>query len=275
MGTPIGLIAGSGQLPILEAQGIRAAGHDVACVGLSGLYDQQLPGLCNRFARSGLIRIGHWIRVLRKWNVRQAVMVGGVRKAVMYDPLRILRLIPDWRAAKVWYRVCRDDRRTQSLLTALAAELALNGIELIDTTAYIPQHMADRGVMTRRGLSDQQRGDVEFGWPILAQMNQCDIGQAIAVKHRDIIAVEAVEGTDAMIQRAGQLCRAGGWMLLKGPGPDKDLRFDVSTVGVTTIENLKAAGATGLALEAGRVILADKTQVLAAADAAGITIVGV
>ena len=275
MAQTIGLIAGGGQLPFLEVQGIRAAGHSVACVGLTGNYDKQLPGLCDYFAKSGAIRLGRWIRLLRRWDVQQAVMVGTVRKAAMYDPLRVVRQLPDWRAAKLWYRVCREDRRARSLLTAVADELMANGVELIDTTQYIPQHMADLGVMTRRGLSDQQRGDLDFGWPILLQMNACDVGQAIAVKQRDVIAVEAVEGTDAMIQRAGELCRSGGWVLLKGPGPDKDLRFDVPTVGVATINNLKAANASCLVVAAGKVILADKPQVLAAADEAGIAVVGV
>ena len=272
---PIGLIAGGGRLPVLEAQGIRASGRRVACVGFTGQYDRDLPGLCDSFANAGVTRPGRWVRLLKKWGASQAVMVGVVRKTRMYEPGGLLRSFPDMRALRLWYRVLRHDRRSQTVLGALADELATNGIELIDTTRYIPEHMAEPGVLTRREPSARQSADIEFGWPILMRMNDLDIGQAIAVKDRDVIAVEAIEGTDKMIARAGQLCRAGGWVMLKGPKPDKDRRFDVPTVGVQTIENLRAAGGTCLALAAGSVILAEKQKVLAAADEAGIVVVGI
>ncbi len=202
------------------------------------------------------------------------MMVGVVQKTRMYDPLVAVRSLPDLRAIRLWYRVLRHDRRSQTLLTALADELSSNGIELIDTTRYIPQHMATPGVLTRRQPTAQQSADIAFGWPILMRMNDLDIGQAIAVKDRDVIAVEAIEGTDGMIRRAGGLCKSGGWVLVKGPRPDKDRRFDVPTVGVKTIEAIKAAGGSCLAVAAGSVILAEKEKVLAAADEAGIAIVG-
>ncbi|MEX0884962.1 MAG: UDP-2,3-diacylglucosamine diphosphatase LpxI [Phycisphaeraceae bacterium] len=274
MPEPIGLIAGHGQLPLLEARGIRQAGHPVACVGLADQYDAALPGQCDWFAEAGIIRIGRWIRLLRRWGVKRAVMVGAVRKARMYEPGRLVRQMPDWRAARLWYRVLRHDKRSQTLLGALADELEHWGIELIDTTRFIPDHLAEAGVLTRRRPTASQWRDIAFAWPILMRMNELDIGQAIAVKERDVIAVEAIEGTDAMIARAGQLCPSGGWVLAKGAPVDKDLRFDVPTVGVRTIEHLKEAGGQCLVLAAGRVILADRTRVIKAADAAGIIIVG-
>lgn len=164
------------------------------------------------------------------------------------------------------------------MLGALADELGRGGITLIDTTRYIPEHLAGEGVLTRRGPTAAQQADIDFGWPVLMRMNDLDIGQAIAVKNRDIVAVEAIEGTDAMIRRAGELCRGfrgGGWVLLKGPRPDKDMRFDVPTVGVQTIQALKDAGAKVLAVAAGKVILADKPALLKAADDAGVVVVGV
>lgn len=272
---PIGLIAGEGLLPMLEARGIRAAGRQVACVGLSDQFDDALPALCDQFSQAGVIRISRWIRLLRRWGVREAVMIGRVRKVQMYQPMKLLRQMPDWRAAWLWYRVLRHDRRSQVLLGALADELSQNGIELIDTTRYIHEHMADEGVMGKCSPTAAQRADIAFAWPILMRMNDLDIGQAIAVKDHDVIAVEAMEGTDEMIVRAGQLCKKGGWVLVKGARQDKDLRFDVPTVGVNTIENLKRAGGNCLVVAAGRVILADKPKVLAAADAAGIVVVGV
>ena len=273
---PVGLIAGAGALPVLEARGIRAAGRPVACVGLSDQYDPALPAVCDTFATAGVLKMGRWVRLLRRWDVRDAVLIGGVRKErLMYRPGRLWRQLPDWRALKLWYRVLRHDRRSQTLLAAVAHELSQNGIDLIDSTRYIPEHMAEAGVMTRTAPSAAQRDDIAFARPILARLNELDIGQAVAVKERDVIAVEAIEGTDAMIERTGALCRTGGWVLVKGAGASKDMRFDVPTVGVQTIENLHAAGGRCLAVTVGRAILAEKPKVIEAADRLGVAIVGI
>jgi hypothetical protein len=275
MAEPIGLIAGQGRLPVLTAGGIRAAGRTVACVGLRDQFDLDLPARCDRFAAAGIIQLGRWVRLLRRWGVREAVMVGRVRKSRMYQPMRWLRQMPDVRAARLWYRVLRHDRRNDAILGAVADELARGGVTLIDSTRYIPGQMADAGVMTRRQPSAQQQADIAFALPVVARMGDLDVGQAVAVRDREIIAVEAIEGTDAMIQRAGELCPSGGWALVKVAKPDQDLRFDVPTVGLRTIERLAACGGTALAVEVGRVILLDKADVIAAADRAGIAIVGV
>lgn len=271
----LGLIAGDGRLPLLVAQGARAAGREVACVGLAGQYDQDLEPLCARFRRVGWLRLGQWIRTLRRWGVEEAVMVGGVSKRRMHDPLRILRQIPDWRAARLWYRHLRHDRRNATVLRAVADELARNGITLIDSTTYIHDHLVDAGTLTRTPPTPQQQADIEFGWPLLRGIVDLDVGQSIAVRDRDVIAVEAVEGTDRMIARAGELCRARGWTLLKTTGSSHDMRADVPSVGIQTIENLKRAGGGCIAVGAGRVILIDKPAVIEAADRAGIAIVGV
>lgn len=274
MTDPVGLIAGSGSLPLITAQGMRAAGRRVCAVAFAGSYDEALPGLCDEFATISLARPGGWVRKLRRWGVGDAVMVGAVRKSTMYDPFKHLRNIPDLRALRLWYRVLRHDRRDQTVLRAVADELARSGITLIDTTQYIPDHLADAGVMTAREPTPHERADIDFGWSILMRMNDLDVGQSIAVSSRDVIAVEAMEGTDRMIARAGELAKHGKWTLLKAPGPDKDMRFDVPTIGVSTIEKLKAAGGTCLAVAAKRVILVDKPQIIDAANRAGIAIVG-
>lgn len=270
---PLGLIAGQGVLPLLEARGMRAAGREVACVGLAHQYDPALPRECDLFASAGMIALGRWIRLLRRWQVREAVMIGGVRKAGMYEPFKMLRQLPDWRAANLWYRKLRHDRRDQAVLAAVADELQKNGITLIDSTQYIREHLATPGILTPNQPTAGQQADIEFGWPLLMQIADLDIGQAMAVKDRDIIAVEAIEGTDAMIQRAGSLCRSGGWVLLKGACRAKDMRFDVPTVGVQTIQRMKQCGAACLAVAAEKVIFADKPSVIAAARQAGIAIV--
>lgn len=271
---PIGLIAGGGRLPVLTASGIRAAGRRVACVGLKDQYDADLPGLCDHFDRAGIIRLGRWIKLLRRWGVREAVMIGRVKKARMFAPLRLWRQMPDWRAARLWYRVLRHDRRNHALLRAVADELAQGGITLVDSTRYIPDAMASIGVLTQRAPTADQLGDIEFGWPLAVRLNEMDIGQSVAVRDREVLAVEAIEGTDAMIRRAGELCRMGGWTLIKAAGPRQDMRFDVPTVGPQTIENLRAAGGACLVVEAGRVIIADKPRVMELAHKHGIVIVG-
>ena len=271
----VGLIAGQGRLPLLVARGIREAGSRVVCVGLHGQYDLQLRSMCDEFTDVGLVRIGQWMRVLRKARVTQAVMVGGVAKQRMHDKWRLFRQIPDWRAAMLWYRHLRHDRRNATVLRAVAEELNRNGITLIDSTTYIPDQLASEGVMTRAHPSTGVRGDIDFGWPLLKQMVELDVGQSIAVRDRDVIAVEAVEGTDAMISRAGELCPSRGWTLLKTAKRDHDMRADVPTIGLSTIQRAAEAGCTCIAVGSGRVILVDKPAVLKAADEKKIVIVGV
>ena len=271
----LGLIAGQGELPLLVAAGIKASGGRVCCVGLRDQFDSKLPSMCDEFQQAGIVQLGKWIKLLQRWDINQAIMVGRVAKTQMHDPLKLFRQIPDWRAVKLWYRHLRHDHRTGALLTALADELAANGINLIDSTTYIPQHMATPGVMTSTKPSDQQQGDIEFAWPLLEQIVKLDIGQSIAVRERDVIAVEAVEGTSALIERAGKLCKAKGWTLLKTASASHDMRADVPTIGIETIEQLSNAGAGCLALGAGRVILIDKPKVLEAAEKARIAVVGV
>jgi len=272
---PLGLIAGGGELPLLVAAGARAAGRAVVGVGLRDQFDPGLPALCDRFHTAGIVQIGRWIRLLRRDGAHDAIMVGRVAKARMHDPLRLFRQIPDLRAALLWYRRLRHDRRNHALLAAVADELASAGITIIDSTAYIPDHLASSGVMGRVAPSREAQGDVDFGWPLLERIVELDVGQSMAVRDRDVIAVEAVEGTDALIDRAGTLCRAKGWTLLKTAKADHDRRADVPTVGVQTIERLARAGGRCLALGAGRVIMVDRPKVIDAADRLGVVVVGI
>ncbi len=270
----IGLIAGSGILPLLVADGIRARGHRVACIGLRDQHDPTLASHCDEFARAGTLQLGRWIRAMRRWGVTDAVMVGRVSKATMYQPLRALRQLPDLRAALLYYRRLRHDRRSPVLLAAVADELARSGVTLIDSTTYIRDQMATAGVMGRHSLSASQQRDLTFGWPILRSVANLGVGQAIAVRECDVIAVEAMEGTDATIDRAGSICTTGGWTLMKTAHDAHDMRADVPAVGVPTIERLKRAGATALVLGAGRVIMLERAKVIAAADSLGIALVG-
>ncbi|MCI0631220.1 MAG: UDP-2,3-diacylglucosamine diphosphatase LpxI [Phycisphaerales bacterium] len=271
----LGLIAGQGRLPLLVASGMKAAGAQICCVGLRDQYDSQLPALCDQFEVAGLVRIGRWIKVLRRGGVREAVMVGAVTKKRIHDRWRLFRQMPDWRAAVLWYRHLRHDRRNAAVLAAVADELSRNGITLIDSTTYIQDQLAGEGVMTRAPPTAPQRADVEFGWPLLLRTVELDIGQSIAVRDRDVIAVEAVEGTDAMIERAGNLSKARGWTLLKTAKREHDMRADVPTIGVGTIERAAKAGCGCIAVGAGRVILVDRASVLEAADRARVAVIGI
>ena len=271
----LGLIAGQGQLPLLIAGGMNRAGIRVCCVGLRDQFVDALPEACDQFAQAGITRPGRWIRLLRGWGVERAVMAGAVTKSRMHDPFKFIRNLPDWRAINLWYRHLRHDRRNAAVLAAIANELSSNGITLIDSTTYIPDHLATPGCLTSSAPTAQQEQDIAFGWPLLTQAVELEIGQAMAVRDRDVIAVEAVEGTDRMIDRAGELCRAKGWTLLKTASANHDLRMDVPTIGIGTIERMAKAGGGCIALGAGRVILVNRPRVIEAAERAGIAIVGV
>jgi DUF1009 family protein len=272
---PLGLIAASGRLPVIVAQGMRALGHPVIGVGLGRQYPPELPELCDDFETVPLLRLGQWGKSLRARGAEHAVMVGRIDKAsLLYSWWAVLRLLPDARALRMYGRIWRD-LRSHRILAAIADELADDGVMLIDSTHPIPDHLATVGTMTRREPSAAARLDIEFGWPMLTQLLQLDIGQAIAVRQRDVIAVEAIEGTDRLIERAGELCRGNGWTLLKGARLGHDRRADVPTVGPQTIELLARTGGKCMALAAGDVIMVDKPVTLAMADDYGISIVGI
>ena len=274
-GHSIGLIAGQGVLPILVAQGIRQAGYRVSCIGLRGQYREDLPEYCDDFAVAGIVRLGRWIRLMHRWRLEQAVMVGRVGKERMHDPLRIFRQIPDWRAFCLWYRALRHDRRTPALLTAVAEELDKSGIQLMDSTKFIPEHMATSGVMGQHLLSAQQQRDVDLGWPLLKQIVELDIGQCLTIRDGDVIAVEAVEGTDAVIDRTMALCKSKGWTLLKSTKPEHDMRADVPSIGPQTVERVASAGGRCIAMGTGRVIMLDRAAVIETADRLGVSLVGI
>lgn len=274
--TPIGLIAAGGKLPIMIAEGLRRSGHPVHGVGLANQFDPILPTLCDTFTSVGVLRIGSWVSALRMRGVSHAIMVGRVDKAkLLFDPWSVIKNLPDLRTAKAWFKHLRRDNRSHVILRVISEELGAGGIELLDSTAPIPEQMATAGVMTARLPSKDEQRDIAFAFPLLNELLRLDIGQAIAVKDADVVAVEGIEGTDRMIERAGELCRGRSWTLCKGARAGHDRRSDVPTVGVRTIEKLAQHGARCLALAAGDVIMIEKAAMLAAADALGVTIVGV
>lgn len=271
----IGLIAGQGRLPFMVAQGARRAGLKVICVGMAGSAEPILAEQVDIYYEAAVARPGAWIRKLRRHGVRRTVMVGRVAKAKLFTPWRIFRYIPDWRAFRIYYwRLRNKPKLTDTLLGALVDELESGGLIVENSTMYCSEHLADEGVMTKKQPSANVRADIEFGWPMVRQLGSMDIGQALAVKEREVIAVEAIEGTAAMIKRAGQLCRSGGWTLLKSAKPEQDLRFDVPCVGPDTIRQMKQSGGRCLVVEAHKTLLIDKPQMLELADELGIAVYG-
>jgi len=268
----LGLIAGAGRFPFLVAEGAKKAGRRLVIIGLRGFADPALRQLADKFYWAGVVRLGSWIRIFRREGVREAIMAGRVRKSDMFGRFRMLRYVPDLTSVKVWYRRAKD-KRNDSLLTAVADELAAGGIELVDSTRYCRDALAPIGVLTKTGPTEDVWQDIHFGWRIAKEMGRLDIGQAVAVKEQEIIAVEAIEGTDEMIRRAGALCPSGGWTLVKVAKPRQDMRFDVPTVGPQTVENLKRHGAKALAVEAGKTLLLQREEMLAAAERYGIVVV--
>ncbi len=272
---PIGLLAGSGRFPILFAEAARRQGLSLACVGIQYEASDELRTLCGSFHQVGVAKMGRMIRAFRREGVRRAVMAGKVTKNVIYTPWRILQLTPDLRTLKWWYRRTRPDNRDDSLLFSVIAEFERDGITFASALDFCPELLVKEGVLTRRVPTLSEQKDIQFGWNLAKEMGRLDVGQSVAVKEQAALAVEAIEGTDRCIERAGQLCRAGGWALVKVAKPQQDMRFDVPTIGVTTIENLHKAGAKVLAIEAGKTILLDQPEVIALANRYGLSIVAV
>ena len=271
----LGLIAGAGRLPFLVAGGAKLAGLKVVCLGLGETAEKSLADEVDIFYRVALARPGAWIRKLRKHGVRRTIMVGRVSKGRLFTPWRIVQYLPDWRAFRIYYwRLRGKTRLTDSLLCAVADELATGGIILENSIMYCKEHLATTGLMTRTHVRPSVKEDIEFGWQIAKKLGELDIGQAIAVKEREVIAVEAIEGTAEMIERAGHLCRSGGWTLIKVSKPQQDMRFDVPCVGTETVRGLAQNGGKCLVVEAEKTIIIDKPQTIELADKLDISILG-
>jgi DUF1009 family protein len=268
----IGLLAGSGRFPILFAEAAKRQGLKVACVGIRYEAPEVLRELCDSFEVVGVSKLGGMIRSFKKRDVGRVVMAGKVTKAVMYTPGRFVRLMPDLRMMRFWFRNLAD-KRDDSILLGVIAEFERDGMSFASALDYCPELLVTQGVLTRRRPSPSEKKDIDFGWHLAKEMGRLDVGQSVAVKESAAVAVEAIEGTDRCIERAGQLCRSGGWTLVKVAKPQQDMRFDVPTVGVTTIENLHKAGARVLAIEAGKTIVIDQPDVVALADRYGLSIV--
>lgn len=270
--TRLGIIAGSGAFPFMVTRGAKSAGCHVTVIGLRGFADPALAEAADVFRWSGLAAIGRWIRILKRQRADSVILAGAVRKSSMYGRFRLLRLLPDPTALRIWFLQLKD-KRNDAVLGAVADEFGKHGIIMQDCIQYSAEDMAPEGVLTRQQPTESHRLDADFGWSIAKEMGRIDVGQSIAVKETEVIAVEAIEGTDRMIERAGALCPRGNWTMVKVAKPNQDMRFDVPTVGAETIENLARNGARQLVIEAGKTLIIERDKFIAAADKAGVVVV--
>ena len=269
----LGLIAGSGEFPMLVTRGAKHAGLKVVCLGFRGLADRKLLREADKFVWVNLARIGEWVRALKKEGISRVIICGGVKKVDMYQPYRWLRYIPDWRMARVWYRRSKD-RRTDNLLLALVDELADEGITMEDSVQFCQEDLASPGPLGTRKPTQKQAQDIAFGWKIAKAMGGLDVGQSVCVRELGVIAVEAIEGTDQAIHRAGKLCKVGGFTVVKVAKPNQDMRFDVPTIGPETLEVMHRAGAAVLAIEAGKTLIINRQKVKRLAGKYGLVVIG-
>lgn len=271
----VGLLAGYGRFPILFAQAAARQGCDVICLAIRGEASPELAQLAARFHWVGVAQLGRTIRLFKREGVDRIVMAGKVHKKVMFTPHRLFQLMPDWRMIRMWYRLRRSDRRDDSVVYAIIDELARDHIRVEPALHWCQELLVKPGCLTRREPSAQEWRDIQVGWKLAKEMGRLDVGQSVAVKEQAVIAVEAIEGTDRMILRAGELCPAGGFTVVKVAKPQQDMRFDVPTIGPDTIHTLHRAGAGVLAIEADKTILLDQEETVRLADQHGISIVAV
>jgi DUF1009 family protein len=267
----LGLIAGNGRFPFLVLDAARGAGHDVTIIALK---EEAFPDLADAAARTPAAAL-HWlsigqlgacISVLKDAGVTQAVMAGQVKHTKLFADI-----VPDMTLLGILMKL--KARNTDALISGIADALRDKGIELLHSTAFLGPLMAREGVLTRRPPTESELVELGFGRTIADRVAALDIGQTVVVKASAVVAVEAMEGTDAVIARAGQLA-GPGTCVVKVAKPNQDMRFDVPVVGVSTIEAMRAAGATVLSVDAGKTLMIDGDAIIGAADAAGICIVG-
>ncbi len=270
---PIGLLAGSGRFPMAFAQAAKKQGLPVYCVGVWGMVDDELADYCDGFAVSPLGWMGRAIRLFKRAGVTEIVMAGKIDKTVLLGSWRIWRLLPDLRALHMWFRYACRDKKDDTLLLAVIKEFERDQLRFSSALDYCPELLVKHGFLTRRKPSSSQWKDIRFGWELAKEMGRLDVGQSVMVCNTAVLAVEAVEGTDQCIRRAGDLCRKGGFTVVKVAKPQQDMRFDVPTIGVQTIRTMQESGARVLAIESDKTIILDQDEVVEVAERYGIAIV--
>jgi DUF1009 family protein len=266
----IGLIAGNGRFPFLVLRGARSLGHDVTVVAIK---EEAFPDLEQAAREAGadyhlvsLGQLGKCIKILKGAGVSQAVMAGQVKHVKIFSGI-----VPDLTLLSVFAKL--PARNTDALISAVADVMRDAGVQLLDSTTFLQPLLARPGVLSERMPNEQEHEDFQFGYRMADAIAALDIGQTIVVKHKAVVAVEAMEGTDEVIGRAGHLA-GPGVRVIKVAKPNQDMRFDVPVIGIATIQAMRIAGASALSIDAGRTLVLDGEHVFKSANEAGIAIVG-
>jgi DUF1009 family protein len=263
----IGLIAGDGKLPLLAASGMRALGYSVLAIGHRGMTRKDLKHQVTSLHWVNVGELGNMIGLLKGERIHRAIFVGGIPKTLFFS-----RLKPDERAIQVLRRL--KDKKDDAILRAIAEEMEREGIRVISPLLFLKEALAPQGCWTKRKLTEREQKDLLFGWSMAKKVGGLDLGQCIVVKDQMVLAIEAMEGTDETIRRGGRLGK-GDVMVIKVCKPRQDRRLDLPVVGPTTISTLIKAGASALAVEAGKTIVVDKEEVIQAADQDGLCLIGI
>ena len=269
---PVGLLACAGEFPIVFAEKARQCGIPVVCLGIPGMADPILQTICHEFHWLNRLSLGFVIRKFRRGRVARWTMAGKFHKHWLFRPWRWVHFLPDWRMLRFYYSRRRRANNDDSLLLGLIGEFRAAGLECVSALDLCPELLVREGVLTHRKPTVAEQEDIAMGWSLAREMGRLDVGQSVMVGERAILAVEAIEGTDKAIERAGELCSRRGFVVVKLAKPEQDSRFDVPTVGKQTIETMHRAGARVLAIEAGETILLDEPGTIALADRYGISI---
>jgi len=260
-----GLIAGNGRFPFLVLEGARSQGIEMAVVAIREEASPELETAAKRLHWVSLGELGKAIDLLHSERVTRAVMAGQVKHAKIFSSIR-----PDWKMARLLMSLAV--KNTDSLIGAVARVLEQEGIQLVDSTAFLEPLVARAGVLTRRAPSDEERADLEYGRRVARHIAALDLGQTVVISGCACVAIEAMEGTDAAVERAAHLAAGRRLTVVKVSKPGQDMRFDVPVVGLPTIHVMQRSGATALGIDAGRTMLFDRDELIAAADRAGIAI---
>lgn len=263
----LGLIAGTGELPIAIAVEAKAQGYSVIAIGLDPLADKSLSSYVDEIKWVNVGKFGKILDALKKYDIKEAVMAGKVSKTLLYKS----KITPDLRAVKLLFSL--KDRRDDSILLAITDELKKEGIHLLDITRFSSNILTPEGVLTKNKPTDEEWNDIEFGWKIAKEMGRLDIGQTVVVKNQAVMAVEAIEGTDEAIRRGGELAGKGA-VVVKVSKPKQDMRFDVPVVGLSTIKAMAEVSAKVLSVESNKCIILNKDKIIEESKKAGISIVG-
>jgi hypothetical protein len=264
----IGIIAGMGELPVIIAKDARERGYKVITVALETLASLEMDSVSDEIRWVNPGKFGELIDILKKHQIKEAIMAGKVPKSLLYKS----KITPDLRAVKLLFSI--KDKSDDAILNAITKELAGEGIEIIDTTKFSPHLLTPVGCLTRKKPDEEQWKDIEFGWKIAREIGKLDIGQTVVIKGKAVMAIEAIEGTDEAILRGGKWAGDGA-VVVKVSKPQQDMRMDVPAVGPDTLKSMENVNAKVQALEAHRSMIVDRETVIRVAESAGIVIVGI